>query len=62
MVEYVTYVDDLLILVEGNSRPELERRGGGYMHIVNMWSLKVGFVLKAHFPILHCRVESFILC
>ena len=36
------YADDLLLLVEGRSRFELERAGGQFLEIVNSWGLGVG--------------------
>ena len=40
--KFSAYADDLLLLVEGQSRAELERRGTALMQIVAEWSRKVG--------------------
>lgn len=36
------YADDLLILIEGQSRAELERKGSQVMHYVSEWGCRVG--------------------
>lgn len=36
------YADDLLLLVEGNSRSELERKSARYLNVVTNWSEGVG--------------------
>jgi len=38
----VAYADDLLLVVEGQSRAELERRGTEWMRMVYEWGVKVG--------------------
>lgn len=38
----VAYADDLLLMVEGQNRVELERKGTEWMKIVSAWSEKVG--------------------
>lgn len=38
----VAYADDLLLLVEGNSRAEIERLGREFMILVTAWGLNVG--------------------
>ncbi|CAK9796609.1 Retrovirus-related Pol polyprotein from type-1 retrotransposable element R1 (Fragment) [Anthophora quadrimaculata] len=40
--ECVAYADDLLLLIEGNSRVELERKGTECMRIVSEWGANVG--------------------
>ncbi|CAK9801625.1 Retrovirus-related Pol polyprotein from type-1 retrotransposable element R1 (Fragment) [Anthophora quadrimaculata] len=40
--ECVAYADDLLLLIEGNSRVELERKGTECMRIVSEWGVNVG--------------------
>ncbi len=37
----VAYADDVLIVVEGNSRLVLERAGTGYMNVVTEWARKM---------------------
>ncbi len=36
------YADDLLLLVEGHSRSEIERAGGRFLEIVHSWGVGVG--------------------
>ena len=40
--KFSAYADDLLLLVESQSRAELERRGTALMQIVAEWSRNVG--------------------
>lgn len=44
---YAAYADDLLLLVEGQSRAELEQRGGEIMELVQLWGIEVGVELSA---------------
>ena len=38
----VAYADDLLLIVEGQSRVEIERKGTDWMEIVSEWGENVG--------------------
>ena len=42
LTEYCAYADDLVLLVEGKSRADLERKAGDLMRIVSIWSHLVG--------------------
>lgn len=40
------YADDLLLLIEGNARSELEQKGGELMSIVGAWGVEVGVAVS----------------
>lgn len=45
--KFCAYADDLLLLIEGSSRAQLERIGGEAMEIVDAWGREVGVVTSA---------------